>query len=65
MLPSIHSVSELETGKAFLELSDKTKKEERSLCPFDAIILATARAYFSKVLTADEHFTALPEITLI
>ena len=65
MLPSIHSVSELETDKAFLELSDKAKKEERSPSLFDAIILATASAYSSKVLTGDEHFTALPGISPI
>ncbi len=47
----------LNAGKAFLELSKKAKKEKRrSPSLFDAIILATARACASKVLTGDEHF---------
>ena len=53
-------------GKAFLELSEKSRKDKRrgpSL--FDAVILATARAYSSKVLTGDEHFAGLPETVMI
>lgn len=53
-------------GEAFLELSEKAKKEKlRSPSLFDAIILATARVYTSKVLTGDEHFEKLPETILI
>ena len=52
----------MKTGKAFLELAEKAKKERRrNPSLFDAIVLATARAHTSKVLTGDEHFQALPE----
>lgn len=52
----------MKAGRAFLELAQKARREKRkppSL--FDAIVLATARAYDSKVVTGDEHFQALPE----
>jgi predicted nucleic acid-binding protein len=56
----------LKAGQAFSELSEKAKKEKRrSPSLFDAIILATARACASKVLTGDEHFAALPETVSI
>jgi len=52
----------LKGGKAFLELLEKAKKERlRSPSLFGAIILATARAYSSNVLTGDEHLAGLPE----
>ncbi len=52
----------LKVGGAFLDLSEKAKKERRRTPSlFDAIVLATARAYDSKVITGDEHFEALPE----
>ena len=52
----------LKAGKAYLELTEKAKKEKRrSPSLFDAIILATARAYSSNVLTRDEHLAALSE----
>ncbi len=52
----------LRAGTAFLELTQKAKKENRrSPSLFDAIVLATARTYASKVLTGDEHFQTLPE----
>jgi predicted nucleic acid-binding protein len=52
----------LKAGRAYLELSEKARKEKRrSPSLFDGIVLATARTYSSKVLTGDEHFEALPE----
>lgn len=52
----------LKAGNAFLELSEKAKREKiRDPSLFDAIILATARAYSSKVLTGDKHLEELPE----
>ena len=56
----------LQAGKAFLELAEKAKKERRRAPSlFDAIVLATARIYDSKVITGDEHFRTLPETVLI
>jgi predicted nucleic acid-binding protein len=52
----------LQCGRAFVDLQGKAKKErigDPSL--FDAIVLATARVYSSKVLTTDQHFAELPE----
>jgi predicted nucleic acid-binding protein len=52
----------LKAGRAYLELSEKARKEKRrSPSLFDATILATARTYSSNVLTGDQHFEALPE----
>ncbi len=52
----------LKVGGAFLDLSEKAKKERRRTPSlFDAIVLAIARVYDSKVITGDEHFEALPE----
>jgi len=52
----------LKAGGAFLELAEKAKKEKRrSPSLFDAIVLASARVYASKLLTGDQHFQALPE----
>jgi len=56
----------LEAGGAYLELADKAKQQKRRMPSlFDAIILATAREYDSKVVTGDEHFEGLPETILI
>ncbi len=56
----------LKAGRAYLELVDKARKERlRSPSLFDAIVLATARVYDSKVITGDEHFEKLPEAILI
>jgi predicted nucleic acid-binding protein len=52
----------MQAGRAFLELAEKARRQKRkppSL--FDAIVLATARVYDSKVITGDEHFQELPE----
>ena len=62
LVTPIHMEVALRAGKAFLELSEKARKEKlRNPSLFDAIILATARAYSSNVLTGNEHFAALPE----
>ena len=56
----------LTAGRAYLELAEKAKREKRrppSL--FDAIVLATAREYNSKVLTGDKHFESIPETIMI
>jgi predicted nucleic acid-binding protein len=56
----------LKTGEAYLELANKAKQQRRRMPSlFDAIVLATAREYNSKVLTGDEHFEGLPETVLI
>jgi predicted nucleic acid-binding protein len=56
----------LRAGKAYFELTEKAKRERRrSPSLFDAIVLATAREYDSKVLTGDQHFESLPETILI
>jgi len=49
-------------GPIYLELVEKTKREHLSSPSlFDAIVLATAREYGSRVVTGDEHFRSLPE----
>jgi len=56
----------LTAGRAYLELAEKARREKRrppSL--FDAIVLATAREYNSKVLTGDKHFESIPETIMI
>ncbi len=56
----------MKAGEAYLELADKAKQERRRMPSlFDAIVLATAREYDSKVVTGDEHFEGLPETVLI
>ena len=56
----------LKAGRAYFELSEKAKRERRrSPSLFDAIILAMAREYDSKVLTGDQHFESLQETILI
>jgi len=62
LVTPIHVEVAVEAGKAFLELSEKARKEKlRNPSLFDAIILATARAYSSNVLTGIEHFATFPE----
>ncbi len=52
----------MKAGEAFLELAERAaKRRHRTPSLFDAIILATARVYDSKVLTGDEHFEGLSE----
>lgn len=52
----------MKTGEAFLELSERAAKQRRRVPSlFDAIVLATARVYDSKVITRDEHFEGLSE----
>ena len=52
----------MKAGEAFLELAERAAKQRRRAPSlFDAIVLATARVYDSKVLTGDEHFEGLPE----
>ena len=52
----------MKAGEAFPELAQKAAKQRRRAPSlFDAIVLATARVYDSKVLTGDEHFEGLPE----
>ena len=49
-------------GPIYLELVEKAKRERlNSPSLFDAIVLATAREYDSRVVTGDEHFRGLPE----
>jgi len=56
----------MRAGEAYLELAGKAKHEMRRMPSlFDALVLATAREYDSKVVTGDEHFRGLPETLLI
>jgi predicted nucleic acid-binding protein len=66
ILTSIDTPIALKAGRAYLELAEKAKFENRrSPSLFDAIVLATAREYDSKVLTGDEHFKSLQETIII
>jgi predicted nucleic acid-binding protein len=50
------------SGKAYLEIEEKAKKEKMEKPSlFDGIVLATARVNNAKVLTGDPHFRALPD----
>lgn len=52
----------MKAGEVFLELAERAvKQRRRAPSLFDAIVLAIARVYDSKVLTGDEHFEGLPE----
>ena len=52
----------LRTGPAYMELTEKAKREHLdSPSLFDAIVLATTRAYSSSVVTGDKHFRGLTE----
>jgi len=52
----------MRTGRAYLELEEKAKRERLNKASlFDAIVLATAREYGSSVVTGDEHFRGLAE----
>jgi len=53
----------IRSAQAFLELTEKSKKEGLQRPGlFDAIMLATARTYQAKVITGDEHLLGLPEV---
>ena len=62
-IAGIDEVLAIQSAEAFLELSRESKRMHSSREPslFDAIVLATARANDSKVLTGDLHFQKLPE----
>jgi len=52
----------MKAGETFVELAERAAKQRRRAPSlFDAIVLATARVYDSKVLTGDEHLEGLPE----
>jgi len=52
----------MKAGESFLELAERAAKQRhRAPSLFDAIVLATARVYDSRVLTGDEHFEGLAE----
>jgi predicted nucleic acid-binding protein len=52
----------MEAGEASLELAERAAEQKRRAPRlFDAIVLAAARMYDSKVLTGDERFEGLPE----
>lgn len=52
----------IRTGPIHEELKEKAKREHLdSPSLFDAIVLATARAHNSSVVTGDEHFRGLAE----
>ena len=52
----------MKAQEAYLELAERAARQRRTTPSlFDAIVLATARVYDSKVLTGDEHFEGLPE----
>ena len=52
----------MKAGETFVELAERAAKQRRRAPSLlDAIVLATARVYDSKVLTGDEHFEGLPE----
>ena len=52
----------IKTGPIYLELKEKAKREHLNIPSlFDAIVLATARAHSSSVVTSDEHFRGLTE----
>jgi len=56
----------LKAATAYLELVEKSKYEKRrSPSLFDAVVLATAREYNSKVVTGDEHFESVSEAIMI
>jgi predicted nucleic acid-binding protein len=52
----------LEAARCYMQMSKNAKKEKlKAPSLFDAIVLATAKAFKAKVLTGDEHFRNLPE----
>jgi predicted nucleic acid-binding protein len=62
LITSVEVEVAMKAGEAFLELAQlAAKQRRRAPSLFDAIVLATARVYDSKVLTGDEHFEGLPE----
>lgn len=61
-LSHVDEATAIASGKAYLEIQEKAKKEkiEKPIL-FDAIALATARINKAKVLFVDLHFKDLPE----
>jgi len=56
----------IESGKAYLEISEKARKSKsRKPGLFDAIVLATARINKARVLTGDLHFRDIPETIML
>jgi len=56
----------IQSARAFLELADKALRERlQRPSLFDAIVLATTRAYQAKLITGDEHLLGLPEVISI
>jgi predicted nucleic acid-binding protein len=65
-LSQIDETTAIESGKAYLEISEKARKSKgQKPSLFDAIILATARVNKAKVLTGDLHFRDLPETVFL
>ena len=61
-LSGIDEATALVSGKAYLEIQEKARKEKiEKPSLFDAIVLACARINGAKVLTGDQHFKGLPE----
>ena len=61
-LSHIDEATAIGSGRAYLELQEKAKKENIDTPSlFDGIVLATARLNKAKVLTGDPHFRGLPE----
>ena len=61
-LSQIDETIAIESGKAYLEITEKAKKSKGQMPSlFDAIILATGRVNKARVLTGDLHFRNLPE----
>jgi len=53
----------IQSARAFVELEGKATSEKlRRPSLFDAIVLATARAYQAKAVTGDEHLLGLPDV---
>ncbi|MCP8315851.1 MAG: PIN domain-containing protein [archaeon] len=66
IITSIDSEIAILAGKTYLESLERAQKEKlQNPGLFDAIVLATARAYNAKVITGDEHFRNLPETIFI
>ena len=62
MITAVDTTLALRAGPIYSELVEKAKLERLGTPSlFDAIVLATAREYGSRVVTGDEHFRGLPE----
>lgn len=56
----------IQSAKAYIELTEKAAREKlQRPSLFDAIVLATARAYQAKVITGDEHLLGFTEVVPI